>query len=131
MFGLFVNGENRALTPDTGKPIAINNINCGNEGTDASGPNCSSFINSPTGTQLNGLTRVISLGAEVRPGVENILILGIADAGDSIFDSAVFISGGPIQSQPNSHEIPEGTSGLHLAAGLIIMIAGNRLRWRS
>ncbi len=45
-------------------------------------------------TQLDGLTTVLSFIAPVNPGVQNTLVLAIADAGDTILDSAVFIAGG-------------------------------------
>ena len=47
-------------------------------------------------TQLDGLTTVLSFIAPVNPGVQNTLVLAIADAGDTILDSAVFIAGGSV-----------------------------------
>jgi hypothetical protein len=56
-----------------------------------------SFVTAPNAnlnTQLDGLTVVLSFVAPVNPGVENTLKLAIADAGDRVLDSGVFIAAG-------------------------------------
>ena len=133
VFGFFVNGTNQALLPGTNTPVAINNVNCGTTGVDLSGPNCNLFINNPTGTQLDGITQVLTLVANVTPGVENTLVLGIADTSDSILDSAVFIAGGSLQvcggpGQPpcgggTTPSVPEPTSLLLFTVGLVGLAA--------
>lgn len=89
VFGFFVNGVNYALIPGTAIPVAINNVN--------NGLNSAYYIDN-TGatlnTQLDGLTTVLTMIAPVNSGVENTMFLGIADAGDHVLDSAVFIKGG-------------------------------------
>ena len=102
VFGFFVNGTNFALLPGTTTPVSINNVNNGFTFGAGSGPckNCAFFRdNAQNGglglnTQLDGLTTVLSFIAPVNPGVQNTLVLAIADAGDTILDSAVFIAGG-------------------------------------
>ncbi len=94
VFGFYVNGVNRALVPGTAMPVAINNINCGETGAGA-GPNCNLFIDNTAGTidtEFDGLTRVLTLTATVTPNVPNTLKIAIADTGDAILDSAVFIA---------------------------------------
>ena len=103
VFGFFLNGvdvlDNVALLPGTTIPVAINNVNCGtnaayyinNDIHEDDPPSCT--INSRE-TQLDGLTVVLQVIAEVNPGVENHIKLAIADAGDNILDSDVFIKAG-------------------------------------
>jgi hypothetical protein len=94
VFGFYVNGVNRALVPGAAVPVAINNINCGDTGAGA-GPNCNLFIDNTAGTidtEFDGLTRVLTLTAAVTPNVPNTLKIAIADTGDAILDSAVFIA---------------------------------------
>jgi hypothetical protein len=116
VFGFFVNGQNFALIPGTSTPVAINNLNNGNPGSSGVGPgpceHCEFYRdNAQIGglgldTQLDGLTTVLSFVAPVNPGVENTLLLGIADAGDRVLDSAVFIQGGSIESPGGDPENP-------------------------
>jgi hypothetical protein len=94
VFGFFVNGVNRALVPGATLPVAINNINCGETGA-GTGPNCNLFVDNTAGTldtEFDGLTKVLTLTAAVTPNVPNTLKIAIADTGDSILDSAVFIA---------------------------------------
>ena len=97
-FGFFVNGQNIALIPTTTTPVAINNVNCGGPiyGTDPS--NCLYYINNDLddsggliNTEMDGLTVVFTATASVNPGVVNHIKLAIADAGDYLLDSNVFI----------------------------------------
>ena len=97
VFGFFVNGVNQALIPGTSTPVAINNVNGGNPyGTSSSNPAYYRNNDCYDGgcsidTELDGLTVVLTVTATVTPGVPNHIKLAIADAGDSILDSDVFI----------------------------------------
>src|SRR5581483_2870555 len=103
VFGFFVNGVNTALVG--GIPVSIDNVNCGKPYNPPSGGvNCALFRNNDLSdgggsinTQLDGLTVVLSIEANVNPNVENTLKLAIADVGDRALDSAVFIAGGSFQ----------------------------------
>jgi len=93
VFGFFVNGVDVALVPGTGTAVSINNLNGGNPyGTNASNP--AFFLNNENGTidtELDGLTVVLTATANVNPGKKNHVKLAIADAGDYVLDSDVFI----------------------------------------
>ncbi|MEA3325552.1 MAG: choice-of-anchor L domain-containing protein [Euryarchaeota archaeon] len=97
VFGFFVNGVNVALIPGTSTPVAINNVNGGNPyGTDAVNPEY--FRNNDLddgggliNTGLDGLTVAMTVTANVNAGEMNHIKLAVADAGDAILDSDVFI----------------------------------------
>jgi|GEM_PF-1252240 len=112
VFGFFVNGVNFALLPGTATPVSINNVNNGYHDTSgmATGPcqNCSSYIDntgtpSARNTQLDGLTVVLPMIAPVVAGAVNHMKIAIADAGDHILDSAVFLQAGSLQSSSGSN----------------------------
>ncbi len=107
VFGFFVNGVNVALLPDNVTPVSINNVNCGNPVGDPTPHNCNFFISNscqgppgspdlgfpctpPLQTEMDGMTVVLNVFATVSPGVNHIK-LAIADAGDNVWDSNVFI----------------------------------------
>ncbi|MBI1765068.1 MAG: choice-of-anchor L domain-containing protein [Acidobacteria bacterium] len=97
VFGFFVNGRNVALIPGTNVAVAINNVNGGNPlGTNAQRPQfyINNDLNDGGGsinTEMDGLTIVLSVQANVTPGQVNHLKLAIADGGDASLDSNVFI----------------------------------------
>jgi hypothetical protein len=95
VFAFFVNEVNCAVTPGTVNPITINTINPGN--------NALFYVpNEPPtyDTEFDGFTVVLTCRASVNPGVPNILRLAIADAGDEILDSGVFLQANGISSNP-------------------------------
>ena len=99
VFGFYLNGSNVALLPSTDTAsnlVSINNVNGGNPvGTDAH--NAAFFINNDLAsgaalnTEMDGLTKVLSVVANVIPNQVNHIKLAIADTSDSIYDSNVFI----------------------------------------
>ncbi len=110
VFGFFleVNGvkTNVAVVPGTNTPVSINNVNGGNPlGTGASNPDL--YINNDLSdgggdidTEMDGLTVVLPVEASVIPGEVNHIKLAIADAGDTILDSNVFIKASSFIDQP-------------------------------
>lgn len=151
-FGFFVNGTNYALLPNS-QPVAINNINCGDDAGVGAQPFCSIFVDNRAGahglaaTALGGWTQILTLNAPVNPGVENELILAIADVGDGALDSAALIQGGTLQvcGGPGQSPCDPGTGGpgadavalplsspaqLGLMALLLAGLAGWQLRYR-
>ncbi len=105
VFGFFLNGVNIALLPTTANPVSINNVNGGNPYTGV-GPNSTEYLNNQCGagglpaypcagnfdTEMDGLTVVFTATGTLLPGTNHIK-LAIADVGDSIYDSNVFIRG--------------------------------------
>lgn len=90
VFGFFLNGVNVASIPGTSTAVSINNVNLGS--------NPSYYKNNDLGdgggsinTELDGLTVVLTITAPVNKGEGNTIKLAIADAGDTVLDSDVFI----------------------------------------
>jgi hypothetical protein len=113
VFGFFVNGVNCATVASTGgpQPVSVDTINhlrnqqiyVDNSPGDAAGE--------PSGepaydTQFDGFTQVLTCFAAVNPGVENTVKLAIADAGDSAYDSAVFLESSGVTSTPKTKYSP-------------------------
>lgn len=84
VFAFYVNGENCALVD--GGAVSIDTIN--------NDTNSELYVDNEDGhlnTQMDGLTVVLTCQANVTPGTTNTMNLAIADSGDSILDSNVFI----------------------------------------
>jgi len=99
VFAFYVNGTNCALVPGTQDPVSIDTIN--------NTKNSAFFRNNdrqdgsaPLDTEMDGLTTVLTCSADVNPGVPNTLRLAIADGGDPIFDSNVFLQRESLISTP-------------------------------
>jgi len=96
VFGFFLDGANIALIPGTTTPVSINNVNNGNPyGTNPVNP--AYYINNDLSdgggtidTEMDGLTVVLNATAQVLPGAHHMK-LAIADAGDYVLDSNVFL----------------------------------------
>lgn len=96
---------NIALIPGTSTPISINTVNNGNSGGVSTGPcsNCTYYrdnINGSINCVYDGLTTVLTAKAKVLCGEKYHIKIAIADAGDHIFDSGVFLEGGSFSSLP-------------------------------
>lgn len=92
--GIWVNGEPAELTVGSGD-ITINNIN------DESNSNLyiDNAQNDDTyNTQMDGFTVTLTLKAPVNPGEVNTIKIGIADGGDSAYDSNLLIAGDSVQT---------------------------------
>lgn len=106
VFAFFISGpgisglQNIAKLP-SGAPVAINNVN---NGSTNSGPctNCAYYVNNGDGSnspyngsntyiQYDGFTKVLEAVSKVQCGKTYHLIIAIADAGDGIYDSGIFL----------------------------------------
>ncbi|MGB0507533.1 MAG: choice-of-anchor L domain-containing protein [Pikeienuella sp.] len=90
--GVWVNGVQVELAIGAGQTSvdAVNSVNNSNLFVDnqADGAN----------TEMDGFTITLSMSAAVNIGVENTLKIGVADAGDAIYDSNLLIGTNMIQS---------------------------------
>lgn len=98
VFGFFLNGVNVATLPD-GTPVTIDNINL-NSNSDLYINNDASDITPTVNIEMDGLTKVLSVEANVNPGVTNHMKLAIADVGDSIYDSNIFLRANSFAAEP-------------------------------
>ncbi len=118
VFGFFISGpgingtENLAVVPGTNNPITINTINhITNSGfykhnTPDTGDNCGTIPPAtgpgPVELQYDGLTRKMVAVANVIPCSTYHIKLKIADVGDGVWDSAVFLRGGSFDGGGNA-----------------------------
>ncbi len=120
-FAFFISGpgisgaQNMAKLPN-GATVTINNVNNGNPGGTGSGVNaCGAsnsayFVNNGNGNQspyngssnyiqYDGFTKVLEAVSRVQCGQTYHLIIAIADAGDGIFDSGIFLEANSLTSK--------------------------------
>lgn len=93
VFGFFIDGVNCATINSSN--ISINNIN--------GGFNDIYYVNNETAaynTEMDGMTRTLTCSKAIQPGQTHHLKLAIADAGDDVLDSNVFIGLQSITSAP-------------------------------
>lgn len=122
VFGFFISGpgfngpfslssENIAIIPGTNTAVAINTINLGVPGSNGNAINCANidpnwqsyniYYEDNTGgltVQYDGFTIVLEAVAAVQCGQTYHLKLAVADAGDAILDSGVFLEASSLQS---------------------------------
>jgi len=97
--GGMYNSKNIALIPGTLTPVAINSINSGTPGGSYPASGCTSlahssyYVNNTGGAtvQYDGFTKVLQAVAHVVACQTYHIKIAIADAGDGIFDSGVFL----------------------------------------
>jgi len=113
VFAFFLDGVNIALIPGTTTPVSINNVNAG--------ANSGYYRNNSPGpydTQYDGLTTVLTATALGLGAGTHHIDLAIADAGDYIYDSGVFIQAGSF-SDTSTPTVPEPSTMLLLAGGFV------------
>jgi hypothetical protein len=143
VFGFFVNGQNIALIPGTTTPVAINNVNNGYapSGQFATGPctNCEFYRDNgylpepPYNIEADGLTVVLTATANVTPGETNTIKIAVADAGDTVLDSWVFVKAEsfstiPPDDDPIPPDVPLGNWAIFIGLGLIVIFMVVRFR---
>lgn len=120
-FAFFISGpgisasENMALVPGTNIAVTVNSINNGIPGPTGNIVNCTSlgpgspftslYIDNQNGTSITyqGYTKVLSATRAVTPCDTYHLKIVIADAGNSLYDSGVFLKANSIRA--NSYHI--------------------------
>lgn len=108
VFGFFISGpgigggfQNIARLPN-GQEVTINNVNAGS--------NAAFFVNNGNGSQApqnasatyiqyDGFTKVLTAESKVQCGETYHLIIAIADVGDGIFDSGIFLEANSLSSK--------------------------------
>lgn len=115
VFGFFLDGQNIALLPGTSTPVSVDNVN-----NSAFSSQYRDNSPGPFATEYDGLTRVLQAQKlALDPNVEHTIKLAIADTGDHIYDSAVFLQAGTFDNSTHEHEqedVPDAGSGLLLVA---------------
>lgn len=92
-FGVWVNGVYVPVTISTSGQVSIDTVNP-NSNENLYLSNASDTYN----TEMDGFTVVVSFKAPVNSGQVNTIKIGIADAGDAIYDSNLMIMGDSIQT---------------------------------
>jgi len=107
------NRQNIALIPYTALPVAINTVNPGVPGGEANGGTCAGgtgslffsnyYMDNSSGTtvQFDGFTVNLQAIAAFIPNETYHIKLVVADAGDGIYDSAVFLEANSFKSLPS------------------------------
>lgn len=107
IFGFFITGPgigtnvNIARIPGTNVPVAINNVNAQSNSqyfVDNGTGNIAPQNLSPTFVQYDGFTTVLTARANVICGEQYRIILAIADVGDGIYDSGIFLEANSFSS---------------------------------
>lgn len=115
VFAFFISGpgisgtKNMALIPGTTQAVAINNVN---NGPSNSGPcaNCPYYNNNGNGSnapyngssqyiQYDGFTTPLTAVSKVECGETYHLIIAVADVGDGIYDSGIFLAANSLTSE--------------------------------
>ena len=127
--GYGINGlQNMAIIPNSQDVVAINSIN---NGSTDNGPckNCNFFVSNTganpsdvTKIQYDAFTTKLEASSKVQCGQEYTLIIAIADVGDALYDSGIFLEANSLTSEtpvditysltqqafPNPNEMAEG-----------------------
>lgn len=111
VFGFFISGlgitggftggaDNIAVLPGTGTFVAINSVNhiTNSEYFNANSPTCALPAVAPNDIEYDGYTTVLTAVANVVPCRQYNIRLVVADAGDHIYDSAVFLKANSFQA---------------------------------
>jgi hypothetical protein len=127
VFAFFLNGANVATVPGSTVYVTINNVNGGNPyGINPqnaayflcnAADGCSAFAGSGfsatrfAGFELDGLTVIFTVTATVAANHINRMKIAIADVGDAVYDSAVFIRARSLGSACSPPPAPVSAAG--------------------
>ena len=140
-----LNAINLAVIPnpileDETIPVTINTVNNGTAGFSGNATNCNQVSaqwnlntayyidndnnNDPTSVQLDGFTVVLTAAAQVQCGQTYHIKIAIADAGDTAWDSAVFLEGGSFASNGANIEASASIGGAPVFLGDTVVVEG-------
>lgn len=105
VFGFFLDGTNIALLPGTTTPVSINNVNLTTNSSCYNNNDPSNGIPTPHDVGYDGFTCLLTASATGLTAGTHHIKLAIADAGDFILDSGVFIQAGSFSDTPT--DVPE------------------------
>ncbi|MEP3347903.1 MAG: Hint domain-containing protein [Litoreibacter sp.] len=108
-----VNGINDAANSNPANGSEANDPNPGNGQFDSANPNL--YIDNTDGsfeTEMDGFTVTLSLDIPVTPGVTQTLMIGIADVGDSSFDSSIIIASNNVPDTTDTDPIATDDTGI-------------------
>jgi hypothetical protein len=139
VFGFFLDdtdvSDNVALIPGTSTPVSVNNVNGGDPFGAANASNPEYYNNNDPSDpeavypfEYDGFTDVfVATMLGLTPGQTYHLTLAIADAGDFVLDSGVFIQAG---SFSDVSPIPEPSTMLLIGTGLIGLAGLSRRKFK-
>ena len=103
VFAFLLEEENIALIPGTTTEVSINSINAGENSSFFRNNDLDDVgVNDRLQTEFDGLTNTLAVKGFVTPGKTHHLKLALADTGDSIYDSAVFLKEGSLSTPPQT-----------------------------
>jgi hypothetical protein len=127
VFGFFIDGINIALIPGTSFPVAINNVNLLSNSTFYRNNDTSPY---PFDIEADGMTVVLTATAAVTPGETHTIKIGVADAGDTVLDSWVFVKAESFSTAEPEPPAPIPISNWALYMGILLMITFIVIRFR-
>jgi hypothetical protein len=121
VFGFFLDGENIALVPGSSDAVSINNVNNASNAELFNDNDPSDLDPIPYDIEYDGFTDMFTATALGLSAGTHHIKLAIADAGDYVLDSGVFIESGSFSDTapvPDISPVPEPSTILLLGAGI-------------